>query len=73
MILHTDSEIWVYYCVLVSVISLFLLKFGVSILLMIFMMSFVEDVGSSVKIDETWFVVVLRVEAFSMEVEASSQ
>ena len=29
--------------------------------------------GSSVKIDETWFVVVLRVEAFSVEVEASCQ
>ena len=35
------------------------------------MMSCVEAMGSSVKIDETWSAVVLRVEAFSMEVEAS--
>jgi len=35
------------------------------------MMSFVEAVGSSVKIDEKWPAVVLRVEAFSVELEAS--
>ena len=40
---------------------------------MIFMLSCVEDVGSSVKIDETWSAVVLRVEAFSVEVEASCE
>ena len=40
---------------------------------MIFMMSCVEVVGSSVKIDEILPVVILRVEAFSVEVEASCQ
>ena len=34
---------------------------------------FVEVVGSSMKIDETWSAVGLKVEAFSMAVEAFSQ
>ena len=40
--------------------------------MLIFLLICVEVVGSCVKIDKTWFVVVLRVEAFSMEVEDGS-
>ena len=62
-----------YFCVLVIVFSLHWLKFGWSLLALIFMLSCVEAVGSGVKIDEMWFAVVLRVEAFSVDVEASFQ
>ena len=54
-------------------ISLLCLNFGLIVLVLIFMLSYVEAVGSSVKIYETWFAVGMRVEAFSMEVEASFQ
>ena len=35
------------------------------------MKSCVDAIGSSMKIDEMWYAVVLRIEAFSTEVEAS--
>ena len=63
-----DSDIYIYYYVLVIVISLFWLKFRLGLLVLIFMKCCVEVVGSSVKIDETWSAVVLRVKAFSVEV-----
>ena len=70
LILFVDLEVWVYYCAMVTMISLFYLKFRLWLLVLIYILSCVEAVRSSVKIYETWSIVGLRVEAFSMEVEA---
>ena len=73
LIFHIDSEIWLFQYFDYSDLTIQVWFIGWSLWLLMFMKGCIDDAWSSVKIDETWSTVVLRVEAFNMEVEASCQ